>query len=193
MDLRAIGALLLPLTLAAVDLPLLTAPLRSATAVAGAFRWVAAAGEVRRGSFIATQDGRYEVILRSSGDGGIDRWLSDGERHWQVTRLAPDEPADVRETRGDTTTRVLTAALRADLEALARDYLITPTEVDGGVRIQLTARSDGLPALIIVLANDGQPQRIELDDGVGGRFRAEVLDFSRAPTLDPTRFAAPGR
>ncbi|MCK6486770.1 MAG: hypothetical protein L6R48_00265 [Planctomycetes bacterium] len=174
----------------------------------GSFSWlvrpilgpVDPARRARSGDFAFAVPASYNIVVRDGADGPVDRWCSDGKARWEVSRLSPGDPADVRGPLavdgGDADYRRVIACLRLDLDQLVRDHIPTwrgqervlelrPREKDAG------ARGPQVAAIAIQLGPEGDPQRVDIDHTDGNRWAVEVTRLERDVALPPELFSPP--
>lgn len=154
----------------------------------------------RSGDFAFVVPASYNIVVRDGADGPVDRWCSDGKARWEVSRLSPGDPADVRGPLavdgGDADYRRVIACLRLDLDQLVKDHIPTwrgpervlelrPREKDAG------AGGAQVVAIAIHLGAEGDPRRVDIDHADGNRWAVEVTSLERDGALAPELFAPP--
>jgi hypothetical protein len=153
----------------------------------------------RSGSFAYAAPASYNIVVREGDGGPVDRWCSDGSARWEVSRLSPDDPADIKGPLpvdgGDADHRRLVACLRLDVGELRKDHLFAWRP--GAERVlELRPRQDGdqrrgpqVVVIAIALSADGDPRRVDIDHTDGNRWTVEVARLERDVDLPPGMFS----
>lgn len=154
----------------------------------------------RSGSFAYAVPSSYNIVVREADGGAVDRWCSDGAARWEITRLTPDDPADVKGPLpvdgGDADYRRVVACLRLDLAELRKDHLFSWRGQAGERVLELrpreperAARGPQVAVIAIALGPDGDPRRVDIDHTDGNRWAVTVTRMERDVELDPALFS----